>query len=313
MSDSPREGALLADFGGARPPSAAWFDAAIEQLPERSTFDSDGAAIELLTWGERGKPGLLFLHGNGAHADWWSFIAPYFAATYRCAAISWSGMGASGWREVYAIEIFGRELLAAIDHAGLADARPPIVIGHSFGGVPLMHAAVYHANRIAGGIMVDSFVPPPERRARGWEVSGKPLTRYASEAEALMRYRFQPPQDSAHPEAVDHVARGALRQVAADPDGPAGWTWRFDPRMWATLDRSGADPLIEHADIPIGLIFGEDSALVSSGHAETMARRLPDCRFSIAIPHARHHIMFDQPIALVAALRVGIAALGKTI
>ena len=36
---------------------------------------------------------LLFLHGNGAHADWWSFIAPFFAAEYRVAALSWSGMG----------------------------------------------------------------------------------------------------------------------------------------------------------------------------------------------------------------------------
>ena len=35
--------------------------------------------LEVLTWGEVGKPGLLFVHGNSAHADWWSFIAPFFA------------------------------------------------------------------------------------------------------------------------------------------------------------------------------------------------------------------------------------------
>lgn len=309
MTDAEREVSLLGHWAGASPPPTAWFKAAIEQVPERSTFDCDGAAIELLTWGRRGKPGLLFLHGNGAHADWWSFLAPFFAEEHRCAAISWSGMGGSGWRAGYSIAGFARELLTAIDVAGLDAAGPPIVIGHSFGGIPLMHAAVHQPERIAGGIMVDSFVPPPNRPARSWEVSGKPLPRYATLADALARYRFQPPQDSAYPEAVDYVARRSLRQVAADADGPAGWTWCFDPQMWATIDRSGADPLIETTQVPIGLIFGEESKLVGDGHAAAMAQRLPDCRFSVPIPRARHHIMFDQPIALIAALRTGIAAL----
>jgi len=35
-----------------------------------------GAPIETLAWGRVGDPGLLLLHGNSAHADWYSFIAP---------------------------------------------------------------------------------------------------------------------------------------------------------------------------------------------------------------------------------------------
>ena len=57
---------LLAPFHGEPPPAPAWFKGAIAQAPERSTIAVDGANIELLTWGEIGKPGLLFLHGNGA-------------------------------------------------------------------------------------------------------------------------------------------------------------------------------------------------------------------------------------------------------
>jgi hypothetical protein len=83
---------LLGPFNGEKPPAPAWFEAAIGVGPERSRIPVEGAEIELLTWGEVGKPGLLFLHGNGAHADWWSFIAPFFAKDWRCAAISWSGM-----------------------------------------------------------------------------------------------------------------------------------------------------------------------------------------------------------------------------
>ena len=115
----PEFPAPLATFNGEVPPAPAWFDAALADKPERSTFDFEGAEIELLTWGEVGKPGLLLLHGNGAHADWWSFIAPLLADDYRVAAISWSGMGDSDWRPKYSAEIFMAEIFGAIDAAQL--------------------------------------------------------------------------------------------------------------------------------------------------------------------------------------------------
>jgi len=96
MADDPAPLSLLGPFHGERPPAPAWFEAAIARAPERSRIPVEGVGIELLTWGEVGKPGLLFLHGNGAHADWWSFIAPSFADDWRVAAISWSGAGAAG-------------------------------------------------------------------------------------------------------------------------------------------------------------------------------------------------------------------------
>jgi pimeloyl-ACP methyl ester carboxylesterase len=164
VHDPDYDGTLLGRFGGARPPAAAWFKATLAHEPDRSFFEVEGARIELLTWGEVGRPGLLFLHGNAAHADWWSFIAPQFAADYRCAAISWSGMGRSDWREAYSIPLFAREVLAAIDAAGLAHSgAPPVIVAHSFGGFPTLHVASFHPNAIAGAILVDS-APPPRRR-----------------------------------------------------------------------------------------------------------------------------------------------------
>jgi pimeloyl-ACP methyl ester carboxylesterase len=303
------EGSLLGRFGGRRPPAAAWFEQALTVAPQRSAIDVEGAAIELLVWGERGKPGLLFLHGNGAHADWWSFIAPFFAADYRCAAISWSGMGGSGWRPRYAIETFGQEVLAAIDAAELdRGGRKPVLIGHSFGGSPLMHVAANHGERIAAGIMLDSFVPRPNRKP-GWITSGRPTRRYPELADALARYRFAPEQPSDWPEIVDHLARASLRHLPAEGDQPAGWTWRFDPNLWTTMDRSGIDALVERIEAPIALIYGEQSSLVSAELVAGMRDRLPNCPIAIAIPGARHHIMVDQPLALVAALRVAIPAL----
>src|SRR4051812_1115568 len=73
----------LTPFGGEPPPAPQWFHEALAKTPERSLVATPRGRIEALTWGERGRPGLLFLHGNGAHADWWSFICPFFADEYR--------------------------------------------------------------------------------------------------------------------------------------------------------------------------------------------------------------------------------------
>ncbi|MBU2135353.1 MAG: hypothetical protein KKA45_04045, partial [Alphaproteobacteria bacterium] len=97
----PEIQAPLAPFKGEKPPAPAWFEAVIAKEPQRSFVTSLGTQIEVLTWGEVGKPGLLLVHGNSAHADWWSFIAPYLAEDYRVASMSLAGMGASDWRETY--------------------------------------------------------------------------------------------------------------------------------------------------------------------------------------------------------------------
>ena len=131
---------VIADSCPARcsPPdhSPAWYRWAIDQIPERSTFECDGVPVELLTWGEVGKPGLLFLHGDSAHADWWSYTAPFFADEWRCAAISWTGMGSSGRRPGYTFDAWAREAIAAIDAAALDNGTGTMVVAHSLGGYP---------------------------------------------------------------------------------------------------------------------------------------------------------------------------------
>lgn len=306
--DPDYDGTLLGRFDGERPPAAEWFTAAIAQAPERSTFDVDGAAIELLTWGEVGKPGLLFLHGNAAHADWWSFIAPQFAGDFRCAAISWSGMGRSGWRQRYAIPTFVSEAVQAIEVGQLAaSGAPPVIVAHSFGGFPTLHLAAHHPHAIAGAILVDSTPPkpgggPPPRLAQGR--SHNP--RYPSLASALRRFRFLPEQDSGMPEIIDWMARGALHQVPETDEAPGGWTWRFDPQFWAHFTRGDFSA---RPQVPMGVIVGELSALFPPGALEDLQALIPDLRFTTVIEGAHHHVLVDRPLELVAAIRNGLALL----
>ncbi|MGX7953186.1 alpha/beta fold hydrolase [Tsuneonella sp. HG249] len=299
---------LLGRFGGEHPPAAGWFTEALADAPQRSCFEVEGAAIELLTWGEVGKPGLLFLHGNAAHADWWSFIAPMFAADYRCAAISWSGMGRSDWRERYSIPTFAKEALAAVEVAGLsASGKPPVIVAHSFGGFPTLYIGAFHPEAIAGAILVDSAPPkpgggPPPRLAEGREAHN----RYRTLELALRRFRLMPEQGAAYPEVVDFMARNALHEVPETDADPGGWTWRFDPQFWAHFDRGS---LSARPVAPMGVIYGADSLLFPDGRLEELVELLDDCRFVTAIPDAGHHIMVDKPLEMIAAIREGLVEL----
>ena len=150
----PEVRAPLAPFEGAEPPSPKWFKDAIAQEPERGFVTSHGAKIEVLTWGERGKPGLLLIHGNSAHADWWSFIAPLLAKDFRVTAMSLAGMGASDWRETYRFTDYYRTIAFVNAIAWIAnqqDHHPDLDVRYNRCGVAF-------STHDAGGITLNDLI-----------------------------------------------------------------------------------------------------------------------------------------------------------
>lgn len=326
----PEIASPLAPFVGKSPPYPAWFEKAIERAPHRSLVPVDGANIELLTWGERGKPGLIFVHGNSAHADWWSFICPFFADDYRVAAISISGMGGSDWRDSYSFEGFATEIWECAKAAGLYDNGLPIYVGHSFGGSQVYYSAAKYPERMRAALLIDTgFGGPPSQKQmeemikeaqekakaagepppnpaqwqRGPNQSGRPNRIYKSLEEALTRFRFMPPQVPGNLFVADFIARRSLKRVPM-PDGSGlGWTWKFDPQLWSKLDRSAMNELGNDKAAPMAHIYGDKSNVMKRSPGSNANSFIPADAPHIAIPDSEHHIMVDQPLALVASIR----------
>ena len=322
----PEVQAPLAQFAGAEPPSPQWFKDAIAREPERSFVESLGAKLEVLTWGEVGKPGLLFVHGNSAHADWWSFIAPFFADDYRVTSMSLAGMGASDWRDRYSFTDFADDAEAVARATGLYEGgRKPIYIGHSFGGGQVFHAAETHPERMHAAILVDTgFGPPPEEMAkrlaqmeavRNIPTADRPARIYPTLEAALLRFRLMPPQPAENAFIADFIARRSLKraplpQGERGPDGSGmGWTWMFDPNMWAKLERNGGmmrPPAPGRIKTPLVHIYGAKSRIIEHRRAGQPSP-FPPGMIEIEIPDSHHHVMIDQPLALVATLRALLA------
>jgi pimeloyl-ACP methyl ester carboxylesterase len=318
----PEVRAPLAPYGGAEPTAPAWFQWAVAQEPERAFVTSHGTRIEALSWGERGKPGLLLAHGNSAHADWWSPLGPYLGKDFRVTAMSLAGMGASDWRDSYRFSDFADDAEAVSRACGLYDGgRKPIYIGHSFGGGQVFFTAVQRPELMHAAVLVDTGFggPPPEvlaeRKKRAELIANiptadQPARVYPTLAKALERFRLMPPQPADNHYILDFIARRSLKRVPM-PDGSGeGFAWKFDPQRWEKLDRSGMDmsnpSRAPKPGVPMVHLYGDKSRIIDR-RAAGEPSFLEGTVTEIEIPDSHHHVMIDQPLALVAALRTLLA------
>ncbi len=289
-----------------------WFARALSHPRMSRTVAVEGCPIHYLLWpaataASGSLPGVLLVHGGGAHAHWWAFIAPFLARDRHVAALDLSGMGDSGRRPTYDAETRAREMHAVIDDAALG-ARS-VVVGHSFGGYMTMKFGALYGDRLAGAVIVDSPIRSPEDRAR--RPHRRPnmgtVRSYETREAALARFRLMPEQPCENGFLVDYIARHSIRRTAG------GWSWKFDPAAMGA--RRFGEPFHEYLQAlrcPAALIFGERSALVSRETADYMSSLMGPRAPIVEVPCARHHVTLDQPLAFVAALRALIENWART-
>jgi pimeloyl-ACP methyl ester carboxylesterase len=273
-----------------------WFTRAIAAPAESRFTEVDGARIHYLIWNaaDTHKPALLFAHGFRAHARWWSFIAPFFLSRFRVVSMDFAGMGDSGNRAEYTPISFAHDIVGVLDHAGFEQAT---LIGHSFGGGRVARASAEFPERVTRAIIIDSHMrlTDEKRSTRPFEIG--PRRVYPTFEAARARFRLVPPENRAAPFILDYVARHSLKETAG------GWTWKFDDRLIPKHDDAKASDILAKIAAPVTLIYGDASAIVSRKHAHEIVSHLRHGHGPIAIPESHHHVLLDQPLSLVSALR----------
>ncbi len=271
----------------------AWFTAALAAPVVPGTVTVAGATIAYRQFGPVSASGIVLVHGGAAHARWWDHIAPLLAIGRQVVAIDLSGHGDSSARENYTLDCWADEVLAVAADAGITG--PPIVIGHSMGGFVALRTAGLYGSQLAGIVVIDSPVQeitPEQQAARDSRAFG-PKRVYPTAEAALSRWRPVPDQPVL-PYIAEHVARTSIEPV------PGGWSWKFDP---AVFGRSQATPaLLHHLDCRVA-IFHAEHGIVPPQTTELMYDKLGRLAPVIEIPAAGHHVLLDEPIALVTGIR----------
>lgn len=267
-----------------------WFTEALSDTGEPRWVEVHGAWVQYRVWGPQGAPVVVLIHGGGAHSGWWDHLAPLLAGHRRVAAVNLTGHGSSDSRERYDFLTWADEIIAVSTAEG---SQRSYVVGHSMGGVVALATAYRHHSQVAGTVAID---PPdwlvtegglPERR-----VHLPPHRFYPTQEAAAERFRARP-QDSAR---IDFVERHVARQSVHSTN--SGWTWRFD----TDVTRHDAIPegLWEGEHGPIALVLAERS-LLPVAQADELVERLGSA-VTLTIRDSGHHVMLDQPLALLACL-----------
>ncbi|MFF1556137.1 alpha/beta fold hydrolase [Streptomyces sp. NPDC058279] len=253
-----------------------------------------GIRLAADVWGEASSPPLVLLHGGGQTRHAWDRTGPRLAALgWRVIAPDLRGHGASGWSADgdYDLGVFAEDVRAIVAELG----EHPVLVGASLGGL---------SSLLAAG-------EAPEAAVRALllvDVAHRPDPRGSDRIVAFMR---------GHPDGFADVGEAAAAVSAhlshrPHPSGPEGmrnnlrrhggrWVWHWDPRLLDSfegrMDPPGmAERLLDaarHADVPILLVRGGVSDVVSEDVAAQFCARVPRAR-RVDVAGAGHMVVGDR-------------------
>jgi esterase len=254
-----------------------------------------GLTLNVLEWGEPGRPALCFLHGGSAHAHWFDGVVATFADRFHVLALDQRGHGASEWapEPAYATEDFAGDLLGLADAMGWARMT---VIGHSMGGHNAMGFAAWYPERTERLVVVDSRPSIPAERLQTMHRRGdRGPMRHETLDSALKSFRLLPRETVADPRLLEHLAR----QGIAERDGR--FLYRFDPACNGRRRPTDGWALLERITAPTLLVRGEHSPILPREMAADMLKRLPRARLA-EIAGTYHHLVLDAPLPFARVL-----------
>ncbi|NEY90841.1 alpha/beta fold hydrolase [Tabrizicola oligotrophica] len=265
---------------------------------------SDGARLAFRDEGN-GLP-LLCLAGLTRTMADFDYMIPHLPPV-RLIRMDYRGRGASQWTGAasYTVPQEGKDVLELLDHLGVAKAA---VLGTSRGGLIGMMLAAVAKERLLGLCLNDVG---PEIARPGLErifdyVGRNPSTRTLAEiAERMPRY---------NPGFADVPASRWLEEVTKFyTETPAGLKITYDPALREAFLAAFQGPPVDlwplweaTAGLPVALIRGANSDLLTPETVAGMQRRRPDMIFA-DVPDRAHVPFLDEPEA-VAALRAFLRA-----
>ncbi|ATQ56121.1 alpha/beta fold hydrolase [Paracoccus yeei] len=258
---------------------------------------SDGARLVYRDEGE-GLP-VLALSGLTRTGGDFDYLAPHLPDV-RLIRPDYRGRGGSDWTgaESYTVPREAQDALELLNHLGLESAA---VLGTSRGGLIGMYLAAVAKPRLRG-LCLNDVGPVLDRSGLdkikdyvGRNPTARTWTEMAAKLPGLM------PEFRNVPEA--RWLEEANRHYLETPDG---LRISYDPALRDAFLAAFSGPEVDLwplfdmlQGLPLALIRGANSDLLSSGAAAEMRRRRPDMIFA-EVPDRGHIPFLDEPEALAA-------------
>ncbi|MEM8538373.1 MAG: alpha/beta hydrolase [Pseudomonadota bacterium] len=256
---------------------------------------SDGVSIYFDISGS--GPPLLCLAGLTRNSTDFDYAMPSLEGA-QVIRMDYRGRGKSAWSNwtSYTIPREAQDALELLHHL---DTGKAAILGTSRGGLIAMLIAATAGQHLAGACLVDIG---PELEQAGLDVIGGYIGRNPSQktyGEAIaMRAELLPGFVDVPGSRWDEEVRKHYIET------PQGLKINYDPALRESVESAGTQPLPDLwplfdalKPVPLALIRGANSNLLSEATAEEMRRRRPDMLYA-NVPDRAHVPFLDEPDAV---------------
>lgn len=251
-------------------------------------------------------PDVVLLHAVTSNQAVWVFTGltdAIVAQGYRVTTYDLRGHGASDRpRTGYSSAAMSDDFCGLHDQLGLS---PALLVGHSFGGVVGLHAALNSPGRVAGVILSDSFFPglkhvePNFGKPNVWVDLRETFAAVGidlGEAVDFTRLfqtaaRLTPEQTKTLDTLVGPVGRGWLRQLPKLAETTCGEEVLAEAGLTAERIASVSRPIVA--------LYDEFSPFLAT--RDWLALHLPQCEAEV-IPAAKHLAVVENTAAFTEAV-----------
>jgi len=271
--------------------------------PIRTVFSTtDGLDLVADRYGSPTRGSVLMAHGGGQTRHAWAKTAAALGDRgWEAVTLDLRGHGDSGWSPTgdYGIQRFAEDLA---DVARAMGGRPAL-IGASLGGLAGLYAEAEYAPGSFSSITLVNIVPSmdPDGAAKVMEFMGAHIAQgFGSLEEASDVIAAYLPH---RPRPADHS--GLAKNLRQGADGRLRWHW--DPGFVSGVHRGRSlrdvdmfESRLPELRLPVHLIRGRLSELVSHEAAEAFVAQLPNAKFT-DVAGASHMVAGDRNDAFLSA------------
>jgi pimeloyl-ACP methyl ester carboxylesterase len=259
--------------------------------------DGPSLAYEIL---EGGEPTIVLLHGNSSHRGIWRWVAAELPE-FRRVLLDVRGHGESDWVDPPAYDPADEAVdIARVVHAVVEG--PYVLLGHSNGALAAAAfvAGDYDAPKPVALIWGDIDPRVPEWQVEFFHSAAGRIARvYASAADAAAGFRRTYP--NIPEERLRPFVEAGLRPVEG------GLQMRLDPQVYATFAPGDLRPLLSQIDLPVLVLRGGESIVLTDAGVADLTAGLRRCEVSI-VERASHMMMLERPELVAAAIRSFVQA-----